>query len=24
MALGGAHVPPTKMFRRLTGSVKPC
>ena len=20
-ALGGAHVPPTKMFRRLTGSV---
>ena len=28
-ALGGAHVPPTKVFRRLTGSVnitivKPC
>jgi len=20
-ALGGAHVPPTKVFRRLTGSV---
>jgi len=21
MALSGAHVPPTKVFRRLTGSV---
>jgi len=21
IALGGAHVPPTKVFRRLTGSV---
>jgi len=23
-ALDGAHVLPTKVFRRLTGSVKPC